>query len=210
MKTNPFSAASAWAWAAASARVAPCSTISAPQAAARVTLVAGVKRGITMVAAMPSRLAWRATAWAWLPADIAMTPERRSAGESRASRLAAPRSLKAPVGCRFSSLSTTSAPVARDRASLWIVGLRSTRPAMRAAAASTSASAIMQRDGPATAGSDELDAEDLIGPVAARGGDRDAVADLLADQRLGERRGNRQPAELDVGLVQADDLVLGL
>ena len=46
----------------------------APQAAVRVTLVAGVNFGITMVAAMPSRLAWRATAWAWLPADMAMTP----------------------------------------------------------------------------------------------------------------------------------------
>ena len=50
----------------------------------RVTLVAGVNCGITMVAAMPSSLACRATAWAWLPADMAITPRRarpRSAGE---------------------------------------------------------------------------------------------------------------------------------
>src|SRR5262252_4794795 len=114
--------------------------------------------------------------------------------------MAAPRSLKAPVICRFSSFSTTSAPVARDTASLGCAGVRSTRPAMRSAAAVTSAK---------DSTSDELDAEYLVRPVTPRGRNRYRVANLLADQRLGQRRGYREPAALDVGLMHADDLVGG-
>src|SRR6185312_3122177 len=134
------------AWAAASARVSPCSTTSAPQPAVRLTLVAGVKRGITMVAATPANWACRATACAWLPADMAMTPRARSPSESKARRLAAPRSLKAPVTWRLSSFRTTSAPIARDTVSLETVGVRMMRPAMRPAASWTSAREIMPRD----------------------------------------------------------------
>ena len=64
MNTSCLVSARCAACAAASARVSPCSTTSAPHAAVRVILVAGVKLGITMVAAMPSRWACRATAWA--------------------------------------------------------------------------------------------------------------------------------------------------
>jgi hypothetical protein len=103
-------------------------------------LVAGVKRGMTMVAAMPASEAWRATAWAWLPADMAMTPAARSRAVSSAMRFAAPRSLKAPVACRLSSFSQILVPAARLTASEWTVGVRSTAPAMRPAAARTSAS----------------------------------------------------------------------
>src|SRR5579872_6628519 len=130
-----------------------------------------------------------------------MTPRSRSASLSSARRFAAPRSLNAPVTCRLSSFSTTSAPVARDTASDGSEGVRNTRPTMRSAAAVTSAKCST---------SDELDAEDLVGAIAARRGDGDAVAHLLADQRLGERRGDGQPSALDVGLVHADDLVGGL
>ena len=49
---------------AASARLSPCNTISAPHAAVRVTLVAGVNFGMTIVAGIPSSFACRATAWA--------------------------------------------------------------------------------------------------------------------------------------------------
>src|SRR5690348_4095078 len=101
---------------------------------------------------------------------------------------------------RLSSFSTASAEVARDIASLGNAGVRSTRPAIRSAAAVTSAKR-------STSG--ELDAENLVGPVAAWCGHGDGIADLLADQRLGERRRNGQLAALDVGLVHADDLVGG-
>ncbi len=108
-----------------------------------MTLVAGVNTGMTMVARMPSREAWRATAWAWLPADMATTPARRSASVSSARRFAAPRSLKEPMACRFSSLSVTCAPVARLTAWDGSAGVRRILPAMRPAAASMSANPIM-------------------------------------------------------------------
>src|SRR5215204_5029354 len=53
----------------------------------------------------------------------------------------------------------------------------------------------------------ERDGDDLVGFVAARGRDLDAVALALADQRARQGRGNRQPPVLDVGLVLADDPV---
>ena len=46
----------------------------------RVTLVDGVNFGMTMVAATPASCACRATAWAWLPADMAMTPRAAFVG----------------------------------------------------------------------------------------------------------------------------------
>src|ERR1035437_1794488 len=132
---------------------------------------------------------------------MATTPRSRSAWLSSARRLDAPRSLKAPVAWRFSSFRITSAPVAADNAALRTDGARSTRPAMRPAAASTSASW--------NTGSDELHAEDLVGAIPARRRHRNGLAGLLADQRFGQRRGNRQPRQLDVGLIHADDLVGG-
>ena len=52
----------------------------------------------------------------------------------------------------------------------------------------------------------ESDRDDLVGFGAARGRDLDAVADALADERTRQRRGHREPAVADVGLVLADDL----
>ena len=52
------------------------------------TLTNGVGSGITIVALMPSRRAWRATAWAWLPALTATTPAERSAGVRRVEHVA--------------------------------------------------------------------------------------------------------------------------
>ncbi len=104
----------------------------------RWTFTNGVWAGITMVASMPSRVAWRATAWAWLPADIATTPHRRSSSLSDRSLLSAPRSLNAAVNCRFSNFSTMPVPSTSD--SVWdrALGERSTAPAIRSAAACTS------------------------------------------------------------------------
>src|SRR6202035_5700146 len=133
-----------------------------------------------------------------------MTPRARSSSDNSASRFAAPRSLNAPVTWRFSSFSTTSAPVAEETASLVTAGVRRTRPETRFAAASTSASVIIR---PLL---QELDAENLVRTIAARRWHGYRVADFLTDQRLGQGRGNRQPCIFDVGLVHADDLVIRL
>src|SRR5918911_2913401 len=55
-----------------------------------------------------------------------------------------------------------------------------------------------------------VDLEDLEVAGAARGVDLDAVARLLAEEGLGQRRLDREQAGLDVGLLGADDLVAGL
>src|SRR6516165_2352706 len=202
MKNIPSSCSKRRASAAASASISPCSTTCAPQEAVRVTFVAGVCFGMTMVALMPASAACRATAWAWLPADIATTPRAFSSGVSRAMRLAAPRSLKAPVAWRCSYFMYTSAPVRREMPSARKKGERSTAPFMRAAAACTSSKLIIC--------SAVGDFEDFVGFVAAGGGYRHRVADALGNERLGERRGNGETRALDVSLMHADDLVADL
>src|SRR5262249_2598492 len=94
---------------------------------------------MTMVAGIARRAAWYATAWAWLPADIAMTPRARAKGSSEASLLSAPRSLNELVTCRFSYLTWTSAPVSAESFGAGSIGVRSTAPASVRRAASTSA-----------------------------------------------------------------------
>ncbi len=56
--TNPSRCWSASATAMASRRSSPCSTTVAPRASVLRTFTLGVKRGITMVAGMPRRVAW--------------------------------------------------------------------------------------------------------------------------------------------------------
>src|SRR5258708_33244608 len=70
---------------------------------------------------------------------MAMIPRLRSSGVSNSSVLSAPRSLKEAVNCWFSNFTQTSAWVMRDSVSLRRQGVRTTAPAMRAAAARTSA-----------------------------------------------------------------------
>src|SRR5260221_159637 len=77
---RPSRAARSAAAASASVRSAPASTTVAPRLAVRSTLRNGVSCGITMTAGMPSPRAWWATAWAWLPAETAMTPPRAASG----------------------------------------------------------------------------------------------------------------------------------
>src|SRR4051812_16896157 len=161
---------------------------------------------------------------------MAITPRLRSASVSRARRLAAPRSLNAPVTCMLSNFSQTSAPVRREIASLYKIGVRTTLPAIRSAAAWTSENVIMRH--PCHPGqvvrktlslrtrqklvrctitmdtrSAKMDLQDLVGPVSTGRGHRDCFPDLLADQRLGQRRGDRQARGLDIGLMHANDLV---
>src|SRR5690349_20746288 len=168
MKVRPSRSASSCAWAADSARVSPCSTTRAPQPSVRTTLVTGVNFGMTIVAAMPASEACRATAWAWLPADMATTPAARSRAVSRAMRLAAPPiSPIHPAGevpCR----ATQGWP---------------TRGWRFTSTGTAAGSAVGNR-------------RDLIGAGASGGRDLDAVADLLADQCLGQRGGDRDRIDL--------------
>ena len=69
---------------------------------------------MTTVAAQPSSPAANATPWAWLPALAATTPRARSASESLAILLYAPRTLNDPVRCRFSHLRNTGPPTVSD------------------------------------------------------------------------------------------------
>src|SRR5699024_2882039 len=79
----------------------------------------------------------QARARPWLPAECVPTPARRCSVSSIATALLAPRSLKAPVGCKVSGLSRnggfSTGPAVK--------GVRTTSPSIRAAAART-ASAV--------------------------------------------------------------------
>ena len=136
--------------------------------------------------------------------DDAAPPRPRP---GRAMRLAAPRSLNAPVAWSVSSFRKTRQPAARETASDGTVGVRSTAPRMRSAAARTSASPIMPPGRRERRRQRKLDVGDLVGAGAAGRRNLHAVADLPADQRLGERRGERDGPRLHVGLVRADDAV---
>jgi hypothetical protein len=84
---------------------------------------------------MPSRPEWQATPWAWLPADIAITPTRAWSGVRFFNLLSAPRSLNEPVYCRFSSFSRRLLPRRSDRRGAAIVGVNRICPAKVTAAA---------------------------------------------------------------------------
>src|SRR5512133_1627607 len=103
----------------------------------------GVVSGITMVAAMPRRPAWYATACAWFPALAAMRPRARSSAGIVRSLFRAPRSLYAPVIWRFSSFRCAFVAERRESVSVRAQGERYTRSRMRASAAWTSSSVTM-------------------------------------------------------------------
>src|SRR5919106_801302 len=92
------------------------------------------------VAFTPASRAASATACPWLPALAVTTPAARSASESVAMRLAAPRTLKEPVRWRFSALRSTGRPLRRPSVSEEETGVARTSEAIRARAASMSAS----------------------------------------------------------------------
>ncbi len=82
------------------------------------TFAIGASSGMKIVAAIPASRAAHATACPWLPALAATTPAERSAGESVAIVLYAPRILKEPVRWRFSALSSTVRPERRENVSV--------------------------------------------------------------------------------------------
>ena len=106
----------------------------------RSILAVGAFSITTTVHATPACRAAYATPCPALPALIVQTPLARSAGGILATALAAPRSLYALVGCRFSSLRRTSG-IPGPRSS-FTNGVRRIVPAMRVRAASMAASVI--------------------------------------------------------------------
>ena len=71
----------------------------------------------------------------WLPPLTATTPAARSASLSDSSFAVAPRALNEPVRWSSSSLTVTGAPSSADSPGLGTVGVRTTCPAIRPAAA---------------------------------------------------------------------------
>ena len=74
----------------------------------------GARSGITTVAEAPSRPLANATPCAWLPALAATTPCARSASDSRAILVYAPRTLNDPVRWRFSHFRYTGPPACSE------------------------------------------------------------------------------------------------
>ncbi len=114
------------------------SRTDAPASSAICTARAGAERGITTVAFTCRAAAITASAIPWLPPLTATTPAARSASSSDSSFAAAPRALNEPVRCSSSSLAVTGTPSSADNPGLSTVGVCTTCPAIRAAAASNS------------------------------------------------------------------------
>ena len=124
--------------------------------------------GITIVAGMPSSAAWRATAWAWLPADTATTPAARSSAAQGEQAVAGAALLEATtVNWRFSNFTTTVQPRISDSVSRH----RRRRP----------------DDGPLDGGGRRLDVVDGDGEVGQVGHRRGAWA---ASSGVGDRVGD--------------------
>src|ERR671926_373978 len=95
---------------------------------------------MTTSASIPSTAAAYASACAWLPAEIEITPRPFSSSESVESLFRTPRGLNDTVRCRSSALKDTSAPTRSERVRELSSGVRCTRPAMRSRARWTSSS----------------------------------------------------------------------
>jgi hypothetical protein len=95
---------------------------------------------MTTSASIPSTAAAYASACAWLPAEIEMTPRRFSSSESVESLFRTPRGLKEPVRWKSSALKDTSAPTRSESVRELSSGVRCSRPAIRSRARETSSS----------------------------------------------------------------------
>jgi len=86
----------------------PTNTISAPSASVAAIFTFGALSGITITAFEPNARAAYATPCAWFPLEYVITPRDNASGESCATVLYAPRSLKLPIAAH-------SHPSARPR-----------------------------------------------------------------------------------------------
>ena len=93
---------------------------------------------------MPSTAEAYASAWAWLPAEMEMTPRCFSSSVSVASLLSTPRGLNEPVRWSNSALNRTSAPIRSDSVADESNGVRCSRPPIRSRARWTSSREISE------------------------------------------------------------------
>ena len=110
------------------------SSTVAPYARAAAIFIGLAVCHITTSASIPSTAEANASAWAWLPAEIEITPRAFSSALSVASRLRTPRGLNAPVRWKSSALKRTSAPVCSESVREPSIGVRCRRPAIRSRA----------------------------------------------------------------------------
>src|SRR5207248_8060049 len=115
-------------------------SIVAPYARAAAIFIGLAVCHITTSASIPSTADAYASAPAWLPAEIEITPRRFSSSESVASLFRTPRGLNEPVRWKSSALKETSTPARSERVREPSIGVRCSRPAIRPRAASTSSS----------------------------------------------------------------------
>src|SRR5438445_11506189 len=110
--------------------------IFAPNLLIASSLVSGALSGTITVHGIWFWRACQASAWAMFPALQVYTPRFFASGPARAIALLAPRTLKEPVGCRFSSFRKISAGASSTfkRTS----GVRKTVPLIRSLASSIS------------------------------------------------------------------------
>src|SRR6266567_1071847 len=86
---------------------------------------------MTTSASMPSSADAYASACAWLPAEIEITPRAFSSSVSVASLFSTPRGLNAPVRWRSSALKCTGTPTRSESVRELSIGVRWTRPPKR-------------------------------------------------------------------------------
>ncbi len=111
---------------------------SRPCSRAASTFAIGASAGTKTSHGMPICAAAAASAWPWLPALAATTPLAALRRPSAASLAATPRTLKEPVRCRFSALSTTVPPARSLNVRVERIGVRRATVSTAARAASTS------------------------------------------------------------------------
>src|SRR5919108_4733320 len=93
---------------------------------------------MTSSASIPSEAAAQASACAWLPAEIPITPRAFSSPESDASLFSTPRGLNEPVRWKSSAFRWTGAATRAARVAELKTGVRCRRPRIVPAAATTS------------------------------------------------------------------------
>ena len=79
-----------------------------------------------------------ASAWAWLPAEAAITPFLHPSWPSASSFAATPRTLNDPVRCRFSAFNATVPPARSENVRVESIGVRRATVSTAARAALTS------------------------------------------------------------------------
>src|SRR5262249_22882757 len=148
MSVYPCRSISSCAPAIRAASVGWTATSGAPCRAAPATLTSDALSGTTTTAGTPSTAAAYATARPWFPLECVTTPRSRCSAGNALIAAKAPRSLKDPVGCRDSGLTSRRGVVCGNGTS----GVRTITPSRRPAAARVSSTVTSDVTGHPAAG----------------------------------------------------------